>query len=53
MCEFCWLGVKTAEWAKRVLADGCVILDMETTGLYDAEPVEIAVLDHTGAHGRA
>lgn len=56
LCECCWLEVKTAddrhaaaEWAKRVLADGCVILDMETTGLYDAEPVEIAVLDHTGA----
>lgn len=52
LCELCWLeaeAIKAGEWAAQVLNDGCVILDMETTGLYDAEPVEIAVLDHTGA----
>lgn len=52
LCEGCWLeaeAIEAAEWAKQVLNEGCVILDMETTGLYDAEPVEIAVIDHTGA----
>ncbi|MBZ0315587.1 MAG: 3'-5' exonuclease [Anaerolineae bacterium] len=56
ICEECWWGVKAtndrqavAEIVAQVLQGGCVILDMETTGLYNAEPVEIAVLDHTGA----
>ncbi|NOG65670.1 MAG: 3'-5' exonuclease [Chloroflexi bacterium] len=56
VCEECWLEIKTARDRQRVaeivagvLRNGCVILDMETTGLYDAEPVEIAVIDHTGA----
>ncbi len=40
---------EAVEWAQGVLKDGCVILDMKATGLYDAEPVEIAVIDHTGA----
>lgn len=56
ICEECWWGVKAtndrqevAEIVAQVLQDGCVILDMETTGLHNAEPIEIAVIDHTGA----
>lgn len=56
LCEDCWLAVKVeddrhevAERAKQLLTEGFVILDTETTGLYNAEPVEIAVIDHTGA----
>lgn len=35
-------------WARRVLAEDCLILDTETTGVRDAEIVEIGVVD---AHG--
>lgn len=39
------------EWAKAVLseADRYVVLDTETTGLVDAEAVEVAVIDLNGA----
>lgn len=54
-CEDCWLEEKVtrdrqavAEIVAQVLQDGCVILDMETTALYNAEPIEIAVVDHMG-----
>lgn len=40
---------EAAQWAKGVLDDpGAVILDTETTGLEDAEIVEIAIIDPAG-----
>jgi len=39
---------EVCEWARTMLL-GCVILDTETTGLYDAEIVQIAVIDQDGA----
>lgn len=35
-------------WARKMLKNGCVILDTETTGLGYAEIVQIAVIDHEG-----
>jgi DNA polymerase III alpha subunit (gram-positive type) len=41
--------VHAVKWARQQLAlDNWVILDTETTGLYDAEIVEIAVVDPLG-----
>ena len=38
------------EWARRRLAQGFVVIDFETTGLnYDAEPVQVGIVDHLGA----
>lgn len=38
------------QWARDLLAaDDWVILDSETTGLNDAEFVQLAIIDHTGA----
>ena len=39
----------TIQWAQTMLADGCLVLDTETTGLDGAaEPIQIAVLDSAG-----
>ena len=35
-------------WARELLSSEFVILDTETTGLYDAEVIQIAVIDQTG-----
>lgn len=41
--------VDAVKWAREQLAlDDWVLLDTETTGLYDAQIVEIAVVDRTG-----
>lgn len=37
-----------ASWAHNLMTQNPVILDTETTGLYDGEIVEIAVIDHNG-----
>lgn len=37
-----------AMWARGLLARGCFILDTETTGLYDGEIVQIAVINTRG-----
>lgn len=37
-------------WARRHLECGFVVIDFETTGLgYDAEPVQVGIVDHLGA----
>jgi len=43
-------GNSAIEWAKKVLAqkDNWVILDMETTGLYDAEIIQIGICNLDG-----
>lgn len=49
-CDLLRCRKKAAERARAWLADErIVILDTETTGLYDAEIVEIAIIDGTGA----
>jgi DNA polymerase III subunit epsilon len=48
LCERCIDRVDAIQWATDMLARGFVVLDTETTGLYDAEIVEISVLDHHG-----
>ena len=41
--------INAVKWAREQLTqDDWVILDTETTGLYDAEIVEIAVVNHSG-----
>ena len=41
--------IKAVKWAREQLTqDDWVILDTETTGLYDAEIVEIAIVNHSG-----
>jgi DNA polymerase III subunit epsilon len=39
---------ETVGWARQLLQKGCVIMDTETTGLGDAEIVEIAIISHQG-----
>ncbi len=41
--------IRAVKWAREQLAlDDWALLDTETTGLYDAEIVEIAIISHTG-----
>ena len=41
--------VRVVKWARKQLTrDNWAILDTETTGLYNAEIVEIAIIDNTG-----
>jgi DNA polymerase III subunit epsilon len=40
--------VKTVGWARKLILEGCLILDTETTGLGKAEIVEIAIINHQG-----
>lgn len=39
---------KAVEWARRMLASNPIILDLETTGLRDAEIVQIGAIDVSG-----
>jgi DNA polymerase-3 subunit epsilon len=49
ICRFCQDRLRAAEWARKVLADErAVILDTETTGIEDAEIVEIAIINTQG-----
>lgn len=42
--------VEVRQWARNLLAStDWVILDSETTGLHDAEFVQLAIIDHAGA----
>lgn len=50
LCRTCQDHDEASAWARQVLERGFILLDSETTGLeWDAEPVEIAIVDHTGA----
>jgi DNA polymerase III subunit epsilon len=40
--------VKTVGWARKLMHEGCLVLDTETTGLGKAEIVEIAIVNHRG-----
>jgi DNA polymerase-3 subunit epsilon len=40
--------VKTVGWARELMHEGCLVLDTETTGLGEAEIVEIAIINHQG-----
>lgn len=48
LCDRCADRDEAREWARARVATGCLILDTETTGLNDAEVVQIAVIDHQG-----
>lgn len=47
-CFICRDHDDAANGAREWLRDGCVIMDTETTGLYGAEIVQIAIIDHHG-----
>jgi DNA polymerase III epsilon subunit-like protein len=47
-CFVCRDGESAEQGARELLENGCVIMDTETTGLYDAEIVQIAIINQRG-----
>jgi hypothetical protein len=48
LCDQCSDSSEAVHQSQQWLENGCLILDTETTGLYDAEIVQLAIINHHG-----